>query len=51
MKLKALAAAVCHVFENKDRAAVMGQNAGKRARQTHDGEANYERLMEIYNQI
>lgn len=50
-QVQALAAAVCHVFENKDRAVVMGQNAGKHARQTHDGEANYERLMEIYKQI
>ena len=48
---QALADAVCRVFENQKNAILMGQNARAHALKTHDGNANYVRLMEIYSQI
>lgn len=47
----ALSEAVCQIFEDKEQAIQMGVMAREHARKTHDGEANYARLMEIYHQI
>ncbi len=47
----ALAKAVCHIFEDREKAIQMGCAAKEHAKKTHDGEANYARLMEIYHQI
>ncbi|MBQ7359868.1 MAG: glycosyltransferase family 4 protein [Lachnospiraceae bacterium] len=47
----ALSEAVCQIFEDKEQAIQMGVMAREHAQKTHDGDANYARLMEIYHQI
>ena len=49
----ALADCICRVFdgENRDMIIRMGQAARRHALQTHDGERNYRRLLEIYDEI
>lgn len=49
--ISALAAAVCRMFADDGFAISCGQNAAKRAAVTHDPEANYKRLLEIYREI
>ena len=46
-----LADAVKLIFQNDDLAMQYGKEARKRALITHDPEANYERLLEIYTQL
>lgn len=50
---KALAEHICCIFDEKNRERVirMGQKARTHALKTHDSEANYKRLMEIYHEI
>ena len=50
---KALAEHICYIFDEKNRERVirMGQKARTHALKTHDPEANYKRLMEIYHEI
>ena len=46
-----LAASILQVFDEPVIAGIYGENARKRAFSTHDAEANYKRLMEIYSCI
>ena len=50
-QVDALADAVCRMFADKEEAVRMGKKAQSHAKVTHDGQANYARLMEIYQQI
>lgn len=47
----ALSEAVCTLFVQKDLAAAYGEQARKRALMTHDGETNFNRLLEIYQSL
>ncbi len=47
--IKRLAGAVCAMFDDEKRAVEYGKRAKERAGITHDPQANYERLLEIYN--
>lgn len=47
----ALADAVCRMFADDAFAVSCGRNAAVRAAATHDPEANYKRLVEIYQEI
>lgn len=46
-----LAQAVITMWDEKDRREVYTENASAHARKTHNGQANYERLLEIYTEI
>lgn len=48
---KELARRVMRVFEDADLAKELSRNARARALQTHDPQKNYERLVEIYQEI
>lgn len=48
---KALADAVLRMWAEKDAGRTFGKNAREHALKTHDGEANYQRLIEIYHII
>lgn len=49
----ALAQAVCELLNpaNEERTLAMARAARERARRTHDADANYRRLLEIYHEI
>ena len=51
--VEALAAAVCYVFDESNAARIeqFCDNASTHARDTHDAEKNYQRLMEIYGDL
>lgn len=49
--VSALAMAVTRVFEDEGLAKRLSAAAAKRARKTHDADANYRRLLEIYQEI
>lgn len=46
-----LAQAVLDMWSDEDRMFLFARNAAQHAARTHDGQANYERLVEIYNEI
>ena len=46
-----LAEAIRQIFDEPMIASLYGENAGKRARRTHDPETNLHRLFEIYREI
>lgn len=46
-----LAESVIAMWSDENRMLAFAQNAQKHARQTHDGQVNYERLVEIYREI
>ncbi len=46
-----LAKAVLQMWDEPVIASVYGENASKHARETHNADDNYNRLMEIYNEI
>lgn len=49
--IKALAEAVCTMFEDKETALQYGAMARQRALKTHDAETNFNRLLEIYREL
>lgn len=49
--VNALAMAVTRIFEDRELAKRLSAEAGQRARKTHDADANYDRLLEIYREI
>ncbi len=49
--VKKLGEAVCTMFGNDGRAVQYGKQAKERACITHDPQANYKRLLEIYNEM
>lgn len=53
LDLEAMKNAICRCFEENgtDRQKDMCNAAGEKARVTHDGDANYRRLLEIYESI
>lgn len=46
-----LAGAILQMWDEPVISSVYGENAAKRARLTHDPDANYKRLLEIYDEI
>lgn len=49
--IQALADAVCTIFEDEKAAMQYGERARERALKTHDAEANFNRLLEIYREL
>lgn len=49
--VKALADAVIDMFSNPEKMAEYSENAIRHAKQTHDPDENYRRLLEIYQEI
>jgi len=49
--VKALAEAIMQTWESYTTVTTITQNAKVRARQTHNADANYRRLLEIYEKI
>lgn len=50
-KTDRLAACICRMFSDRDFAESCGNAARQHAQKTHDPQANYRRLMEIYHEI
>ena len=46
-----LAEAIIEIWDEPVISAVYGDTASKHARETHDADANYKRLIEIYEEI
>lgn len=51
VQAQVLAEAVIRMWSDEDKIQEYTAHASSHARQTHDGQANYERLVEIYRQI
>lgn len=49
--IKELANCICEIFRNEEKAIELGRNGKKRATVTHDSITNYNRLVEIYEEI
>ena len=49
--VKELAERIAEIFQSDELACRLSENAGKQARRSHDGDANYKRLLEIYREI
>lgn len=49
--IAALTEAVCRMLQDEAFAAACGRRAAAHAAQTHDGERNYRRLLEIYEEM
>ena len=49
--IQALAEAVCRMFADETAATQYGERARERALKTHDAEANFNRLLEIYREL
>ena len=49
--VKALAEAVMRIWESYPTMKTITEHAKVRARQTHNGEENYKRLLEIYEKV
>lgn len=50
-KQGAMASAIVRIFEDPDQAEQLSERAKRQARQRHDADANYHRLLEIYGEI
>lgn len=48
---RALGRAVLNMWEDEEKMSEYGKNASIHARDTHDGQKNYERLLEIYREM
>ena len=51
MDYRKLADAILQMWDEPVIAAVYGDNASKHAAETHNADANYKRLLEIYGEI
>lgn len=49
--VKALAKSIMQMFSDEKAQKIYGENAREHAKKTHDADANYKRLLEIYGEI